>query len=645
MKENHHFNIMRAHSEYWLDKDTSKPSSDVFNLELIRLSEIKRSITNFVTILTNRVIPVRYVRISSGLTDGETIYITSYLKTKQDCDVTVGLALHEGSHILLTNFDVLRKSFANIPSEIRDVGEKKGCTSIKILSLVKTVHNIVEDRYIDNFVCATAPGYRGYYKELYNRYFNDPEIDEVLINDVAFKIPSLKSYKFRLTNLTNPNTNLDALPNFRKISELINLKTISRLKTTKDRINVAFDVSKIILESIISLDDEPDKPKGIFPKKQKGSQTGEPDEMSELSELERAMGVQLTKEELRRILKAIKKQESFLRGEIEKTPLTAAQLAVMEIIEKNKIEIVPVAKTPTNVKGVDCIVVKKVTKELIFSDVFPLSNHFKDDDNDFVHKGISLGIRLGKKLQIRNESNTFKFIRKPTGRIDKKLLHELSYESDNIFYHTKTEQFNKDLVRISIDASGSMSGLKWNKAMTTVVAICKAASMTNNLNVIVDMRTTVCVNSDHPYIAIVYDSREDKFSKIVQLFPYLVPNGGTPEGLCFEAVIDKIADNQYNSYFINFSDGEPCMHYQSGEESVVYSGEIAADHTKKQFNIIKNKGYYTLSYFITNSESNGESVLFKRMYGNDASFINVTNMTDVAKTLNAMFLETKEGIF
>ena len=47
-----------------------------------------------------------------------------------------------------------------------------------------------------------------------------------------------------------------------------------------------------------------------------------------------------------------------------------------------------------------------------------------------------------------------------------------------------------------------------------------------------------------------------------------------------------------------------------------------------------------LSYFIGGDYSyDNENQAFKNMYGSDASFINATNMMDVAKTMNQKFLE------
>ena len=57
---------------------------------------------------------------------------------------------------------------------------------------------------------------------------------------------------------------------------------------------------------------------------------------------------------------------------------------------------------------------------------------------------------------------------------------------------------------------------------------------------------------------------------------------------------------------------------------------------------MRAKGISVLSYFIGGNHSyEDDNKSFKTMYGNDASFINATNMMDVAKTMNKKFLETK----
>jgi len=57
-------------------------------------------------------------------------------------------------------------------------------------------------------------------------------------------------------------------------------------------------------------------------------------------------------------------------------------------------------------------------------------------------------------------------------------------------------------------------------------------------------------------------------------------------------------------------------------------------------NEMKNKGMKVMSYFIGGDYSyDSDNKDFKTMYGSDASFVNATNMMDVAKTMNGKFLE------
>ena len=67
----------------------------------------KRAVSNFVNIVTGQNVPVRY-RGSDSYTDGKSITISANVKDN-NFDPTVGLALHEGSHVKLTDFSVLNK--------------------------------------------------------------------------------------------------------------------------------------------------------------------------------------------------------------------------------------------------------------------------------------------------------------------------------------------------------------------------------------------------------------------------------------------------------------------------------------------------------------------------------------------------------
>ena len=89
----------------------------------IALAGYRRAIANFVNIVTNRSdIKVRYQKNGDSYTDGKTVTIGSKIDEK-NFDHIVGLALHEGSHILLSDFNFLRQLRQNTPEQIMYLGE------------------------------------------------------------------------------------------------------------------------------------------------------------------------------------------------------------------------------------------------------------------------------------------------------------------------------------------------------------------------------------------------------------------------------------------------------------------------------------------------------------------------------------------
>ena len=55
---------------------------------------------------------------------------------------------------------------------------------------------------------------------------------------------------------------------------------------------------------------------------------------------------------------------------------------------------------------------------------------------------------------------------------------------------------------------------------------------------------------------------------------------------------------------------------------------------------IKNRGIKVLSYYIGDSYDRDRNIEeFKKMYGKDSQFIDVTSVMSIAKTMNKKFLE------
>lgn len=678
-----------TYSDYWLDDieelnfDTDDSSKTLLDLDMIRLASAKRAISNFVQILTNKSIPVYFNSKDINATDGKNVYISADIIKKNDFDPAVGLALHEGSHILLSDFDIPKTIWMHIPREIYNITEKKNISKDVVAATVKDIWNIVEDRYIDNFIYKNAPGYRGYYHALYNKYFHSNAIDTMLQSNM-YREPSIKAYSARICNIMNKHTDLNALPELRKIAELLDLAHIDRLKAPKDRLELAYEICKIIFKNAgeepvtkvevksetgdKSIGQSNDKTESKEEKpieeeddvlggeKTEVNKPNDKDTEEKQKDIETNEGdtSEISESKLNKIRKALERQQDFIKGEINKKKVTAYQKNILDAIEKSNMVIEKVGKDvcegTSKISGIDCIVVKNLTKELILSDEFPMSTHNFNGTapEDYIHiikEGISKGCQLGKKLLLRNENNTTKYMRKSDGRIDKRIIAELGFDNDRIFCTQHSEKYDEAYIHISVDASSSMGGNKWRQTMIMTTAICKACSMIENVKVTVSFRTTINTrgrSGNIPYVVFAYDSSKDKFSKVYNLFPYLIPNGMTPEGLAYEAIMNVCKEQQqeHNCYFLNLSDGIPYMPYQNDSYTYTYNGEKAAQHTKRQVNKIKERNYQILSYFIMDYDTEPQArKQFNIMYGKDAKFIDTNNVNSIAKTINEMFLK------
>lgn len=664
------------YSKFWLGEDFDNQKLDVDSTYgLLKLAGYRRAISNFVYILTGKSIPVRFAEKTTSMTDGKIVYIGGEL-AKGEFDPTVGIALHEAAHIVKSDFNLIKTIWGKLPKEILEAGKGKFPQN-ELSELCKYILNIVEDRYIDAWVYSTAPGYRGYYQSLYDRYFNLPEIGQGLKSQ-DYREPTLKNYKFRLTNITNKHTDLDALPSLRKISEMLDLSNILRkeLETPKDRLDLAFKISEEIIRNAAesmggkkkdnksentstssdSSDSDDDKGTGsssddtedVLGGMDSQASTTEDKEDEEKESSGSDNTSDLSEKKKKKIDRIIEKQESLVNRTNVKSPFDSKTLGKLQALEKSGVNIVPVGKEE-GVPLVDCIVVNNLTKELMTAGDFPYVSKFGSlTENALsakgVREGIVLGKMLGRRLQVRSEVKVTKYSRLDNGKIDRRLLSTLGYDNENLFYQTIVDKYKNVHLHISVDASSSMQA-KWGKTMTTLVAIAKAASMINNVSISISFRSGVFINkgryNETPYIVIAYDSRKDKFNKITQLFPMLHPNGSTPEGLAFQAIMNHIPPSTHDldSYFVNLSDGEPAFHIGSNYHSG-YMGDLASRHTRRQVMKMLENGVEVISYYIEDAlhKMDVNRKNFKTMYGKDAQFIDVNNIIQIAHTLNTKFL-------
>ena len=75
-----------------------------------------------------------------------------------------------------------------------------------------------------------------------------------------------------------------------------------------------------------------------------------------------------------------------------------------------------------------------------------------------------------------------------------------------------------------------------------------------------------------------------------------------------------------------------------------YQGSSAAKHTRKMVKSIEGMGIKVMSYFVGESDyevdenSSSSARTFKECYGPAAHYINVTNVNEVTRSMNRLFM-------
>ena len=670
-------------SSFWLNDDFDTEFKSEMGIDYTKLAATQRAIGNFVNIVTGKPIPVVFQSSDNSYTDGEKVVIGTKLDGK-NFDPAVGLALHEGSHIALTDFSMFRRTDGMYTTSLSQTKMGSICQFRGIdpdmkmtnedFGLIKDLLNWVEDRRIDFHIYKTAPGYRMYYEAMYNTYFNDKIIDKALRNGEKTQ-ETWDDYFFHIINFTNPNRNLDALTALRDIWNTIDLKNISRLKSTEDALNVAIDIYLKVKTAIenapkqtttdASTDGESPQDNGSNGTESEegtGSESNESDDEMTDGDIDTKGASTLSESEQKKLDKAMDAQRKFLKGDMKKTGrLTNAQASIVKAIQESGTETVPVATGGGTADIIDTIVIRKLTPAIIIAmpNIFGYTageylNNKREYEKDIAKdsyyvkgivrtqqatdRGIILGKQLGKKLQLRNADRSLKSTRLESGKIDRRLISQLGYDNANVFHRIVTDRYKNYFIHISIDASGSMDGQKFHNAITSAVAVAQAASMTTGIRVQISFRGTATVSNKERCVTVyAYDSAKDKMSKIRNMFRYLDTFGCTPEGVAFKSIEKYIkADAKGDEcIFVNYSDGAPTTMTGSAYN---FNG---VEFTRRIINNFRESNINIVSYFITyNGEYYGSCRdEFQRMYGPDSEFIDPSNMLQVSRTLNAKFLE------
>jgi len=607
--------MIQQGSAYWLKNQDN--SNAHFNL--LELASTQRAITNYVKILTGKEIPVDFVDPrGDSMTDGQSIEIASRISHK-NVDEVVGLALHEASHCLLTDFKVLKK----LNNVILHNHKYKHLFPNKDHVFLMT--NFMEDRRIDDFVYNSAPGYKAYYQSMYESSFFNEYINKGLKSN-QYRTETWESYIFRIINIFNPNSDLDALHNLRKIYDIIDLNHINRLKSTRDSIDIAMEIVDIIRASIIV--EKIINEEGFDKSKLEKSHKTEGDDDS------------ISKEKIKN---AFQKQENFLKGKVYKTSgISSKQLKQVEAISNANVEIF---ESKFEDKDIKVHVIKKLTDDVIKSGLYGAfqqpSSFLGGEYSNCYEEGINKGKRLLKKLQIRNESTSLESHRLKKGKIDTRRVYASDFTED-IFKRIDRSNYKPLSIHLSIDGSGSMHGEKWRSTLINSIALGYVSSNVDNIDLVITIRTSGDLEGKHTHVPLLIFCFDSKINRIYDLrrMTYYRLLGSTPEGLCLDALNKFIPTSSYylDSYLINMSDGMPNYKAPNGTE---YIREEAYTHTARVVNKIKKKNVKLLSYFISKNKNiykNDTSECFKQMYGRDSRFIDVDNINQITQTLNKLFL-------
>ena len=691
-KKNH------SYSSFWMSEDTTvyKPTavhgksgksiSTINNLaKLVKLSNYRRAIANFVKIVTSKDIPVLWAS-GNSCTDGNKVYITTGIKDS-NFDVMVGLALHEASHIKLTDFKLPTEisDCKHVPTEallgLYDIRTNLSMSKPYWRTFMFQMLNWVEDRRIDHYIFSTSPGYKAYYHKLYDYYWNDKDVHKGLLSNEFSNPQSPDAWMFHIINSINPSFKPTAMVNLDKVMEIIDLKNIQRLKSTESAYNVVLSFMPIILDSMDFTQPIPEEGTPKEPGKSGKPDDNKPGRKVNLTPDDAnktGKQVSLTPDEVKQILRALDKQKDFIKGDIKKDKASGKLAKALDRVAEQEI------KVSTVLDGKSSALIQNCTNERLLIEFKSLSDELQALRNNgdtsvsnidtqqllseqienlniidyldhagfrsrynntyvaALNEGRDMGELLGRKLQLRNESRELVSNRLRNGAIDNKRLAAAGYGIESIFNQVVVDKHKKVNLHLSLDGSGSMSGVKWEACVRLTAAIAKAAKYCQNIDVQVSIRVTTSSGEQAALTLLVYDSKKNSLKHIYNILELFAPSNVTPEGICFESMIKQnilvAGSEQLDSYFLNISDGQPCMNS--------YGGNTALQHTKKQVDTMRSQmNMKIVSYFV--SERDVDSVTFKdtqdgraftRMYGADAQCVDSKRVMEIAKSLNKKFL-------
>jgi hypothetical protein len=591
-------------SQFWLSKNFDFNSKNVFHLFYI-----KKSINNFIRILTKKKYKLGYKIYPTPkdyIEDSE-FYISTNIP---NVDVLLGQMFYKvARHESVINFD---NWYDLIPEYIKQNvlikhkikrDELQSYLEDKILTLINVFLKTNAIIYISN----NAEGFIKYIKSYFDNLSDSKRYEGLKskCNNQIFINNNWDSYFYYILNI-------DKKIDF-KHEIIVKLKHECELLTKLNQLLTKEFIIERVSEYFELLDKNSDDSINDY------DILTEPEE-SKLNK---------TFEELKNSLY----NEYGIIGGI--TPKEFTKLKTIDVNNVNHKSF----KSNFNNEEISILEIDNFNMDLITYDMFKLfeikKNVINYNRDYLVTKGISLGKKLLNQLKYRDEITSDKITHLKSGKIDRNKIYQLGMDKFDIFYNIDITENENKTIYISYDASKSMNNEKWDNSQIFLIGLIYAISNISSLNIKVFYRMTTIVSNGTekeilPVLLKVYDSETDKFNKVKLLFPYLKPNGGSPEGILHELLKKKIAKETNESIMINISDGKP-NYYNHG---LIYTNEEAILHTKKQIDNMKQNGVQIISYFIGDKldfESN------KKMYGKKNSFyIELDKIVKLGDSLNEL---------
>ena len=532
----------------------------------------------------------------------------------------------------------------------------------KFYMAIHAIHNSVEDRRIDSWQFSRIPGYQNYYISLYQRFFGDVSTekeDAQALSNVNNDPSAIQSWIYNIIIAHSPafdETQIDGLEEIYNIIDIENIDRLSSGNTKEDNyktLEVVKNILWVILKNIPTSDPDSGQEYADSAAMRMAGESGSMQKL-DLSGL--------SEEQIEMLEKILSFGEGSYDGEkAELDSRTAASVSAMVEVSAQMVDVNEgdqsgkksgKAKNSSESKSKNitdssdsqeqknrsasiaspkdvCYYIYGHDKKTLKSDI--ASSMYSERRTTYlknVTDGVIIGKSLGRKLKTRDEEVTQVTTRLKSGKVNSRVLSEIPTGTKTLFKKTDIQVGDQIYLHISLDASGSMSGSPWASTIQSAVAIAKAASMISSIHCQISLRG---VYNGSAAVWVAYDSEKISIETFARnIAPHLYPGaGGTPEGLCYEALMKDILkfSRGKKSYFINLSDGAPNMGHFNGQREVL-------EYTKRQVDVMRRNGINILSFLI--DEYGYGSSDFQSMYGKDGVTIDVKSVAALAKTINKM---------